>query len=74
MLYFGLAPINALMHKEHPASTLSGHYFYFTQHFDWKREELGLKKLVTDSHEVAVVLIMISALTFEKLGEIENFF
>ena len=74
LLHFELALLNALMHKEHPASRFLGCYFHFTQNFDRKRKELGLKKLVTERHELAVVPIMISALTFEKLGEIENFF
>ena len=67
LLDFEIASINAFQ-KHHPASMLSGCYFlHLTQNFVRKIGELGLKKLVSENHELALALKMIPALAFEKM-------
>ena len=73
LLDFEIAPVNAFQ-KHHPASMLSGCYFYLTQNFVRKIGELGLKKLVSENHEVALALKMIPSLALEKNEEIEKSF
>ena len=73
LLDFEIAPINAFQ-KHHPASILSGFYFHLTQNFVRKIGELGLKKLVSENHEVALALKMIPALAFERSEQIEKSF
>ena len=55
LLDFEIAPVNAFQ-KHHPASMLLGCYFHFTQNFVRKIGEIGLKKLVSANHEVALAL------------------
>ena len=73
LLDFEIAPINAFQ-KHHPTSILSGCYFHLTQNFVRKIGELGLKKLVSENHEVALALKMIPALAFERSEQIEKSF
>ena len=71
LLDFEIAPINAFQ-KHHPASMPSGCYFHLTQNFVRKVGELGLKKLVSEKHEVALALKVIPALAFEKMRKLKN--
>ena len=73
LLNFEIASIDAFQ-KHHPASMLSGWYFHLSQNIVRKIGELGLKKLVSENHEVALALKMIPALAFEKNEQIEKSF
>ena len=71
LLDFEIASTNASQ-KHHPASILSVCYFHLTQNFVRKTGELGLKKLVSENHEVALALKIIPALALKKMRKSKN--
>ena len=71
LLDFEIAPVNAFQ-KHHPASMLSCCYFHLSRKFIRKNGELGLKKLVSGKHEVALALKNILALAFENMRKYTN--